>query len=273
MGHARWKLGNSACVGCGSKQQKNEIRTVEDKVLYFDIECCLSENVEFVREQTSHWMCEMWMNKTEIHAARNWKIENDFDHFCLNWIHRLQQWIGNGGEKLSMDKSAFASAVNEREISSPSRLVKVVALCCRHNVQKLFRIHTHSHPLTRAHTHVISLNISACPFHNRNASMPYILEIHRHTAAPNRVHSVHPNRVFTQHKSSNAECFFLNPSTAKTITPTSRMNEKRETKKCIFCVLDFRYVFFSRLVPFFSFLKEKEEPWIRERVKRIEMVH
>lgn len=155
-----------------------------------------------------------------------------------------------------MDKSAFGLTVNDREIPSLSRLVKVVALRCRHNVQKLFTIYTRTH----------TLNILPCSFHDRNASifLEYMFCVHwkketNASAIKLAFRTVHPNHVFAQwKKSSNAECFFLNPSTTKTITPTSRMR-KRETKKCIFCVLVFWYDF---PLLFFLVAKRKRE---RER--------
>lgn len=80
------------------------------------------------------------------------KIENDFDLFSP--IEFTVWYTGDDGrEKLSMNKSAFGFTVNDREIPSLFRLVKVVALRCRHNVQKLFTIHTQILPPTYPHTH------------------------------------------------------------------------------------------------------------------------
>lgn len=247
--------------------------------------------VGFVREQTTHWICEMWTDKSEIHAARKWKIFSEklkmilTIFFCLDWIHRLP--FVKGICRWTKVLLVLPSMTIERYHLHP------VWTKLKHYVVAIMSENSSKNTLTptRTLTHVASFRWIYFDMSNSELeciAVLNILEIEIHpcmlcecvrvfvyicsplATAPNecvaqpppiQVHSVHPNRVFTQHKSSNAECFFLNPSTAKKqLRQHQEWMRKRETKKCVFCVLDFRRVFLFCSSSFYL----GEEPWIRD---------
>lgn len=148
--------------------------------------------------------------------------------------------------------------------------------------------HLHSPISIHQHTHeysVLFISQSECIriVHCWNTYMLCISCVHLYSSGygtksmPHLVHSlhtVHPNHVFTQHKSSNAECFFPKSVNNK----NNYANIKNECEKGD---QEMYFLCTRLLVWFFSSSFFEEEPWVkdmlfcsrRERVNGIENVH